>query len=152
LQVVAPSVFMAGQQAAWDSRPGVPMDTSAGHSRMRASITCAPPGEQLVCYLCHTAEHTGSVCHLEGNIHARPSKSQAAQLRASRLRGRNSRNGGNVTVSPSPQPRDETDEKLHVLQKYARDFRRQHTKDAQDFGWDSDDEDHGLAIGHLVVT
>jgi hypothetical protein len=57
-----------------------------------------------------------------------------------------------VTVSPSPQPQDDTDEKLHALWKYARDFRRRHTKDAQDFGWDSDDEDYGLAIGHLVVT
>jgi hypothetical protein len=57
-----------------------------------------------------------------------------------------------VTVSPSPQPQDDTDEKLHALRKYARDFRRRHTKDAQDFDWDSDDEDHGLAIGRLVIT
>jgi hypothetical protein len=57
-----------------------------------------------------------------------------------------------VTVSPSPQPKNETDEKLHALQKYARDFRCQHTRDAQDFDWDLDDEDHGLAIGCLVVT
>jgi hypothetical protein len=57
-----------------------------------------------------------------------------------------------VTVSPSPQPQDRTDEKLHALQKYAHDFRRQHTTDMQDFDWDSDDEDHGLAIGRLVVT
>jgi hypothetical protein len=57
-----------------------------------------------------------------------------------------------VTVSPSPQPQSDTDKKLHTLRKYARDFRHQHTKDAQDFEWDSDDEDHGLAIGHLVVT
>jgi hypothetical protein len=58
----------------------------------------------------------------------------------------------NVTVSPSPQPQDDTDEKLHVLRKYARDFRRRHTKGAQDFDWGLDDEDHGLAIGCLVVT
>jgi hypothetical protein len=32
-----------------------------------------------------------------------------------------------VTVSPSPQPEHMTEEKLHALQKYARDFRRQHT-------------------------
>jgi hypothetical protein len=57
-----------------------------------------------------------------------------------------------VTVSPSPQSQIETEEKLHVLQKYACDFRRQHMKDVQDFNWDSDDEDHGLAIGRLVVT
>jgi hypothetical protein len=57
-----------------------------------------------------------------------------------------------VTVSPSPQPQDKTEEKLHALQEYAHDFRRQHTKDAQDFDWDSDDEDHGLAIGCLVIT
>jgi hypothetical protein len=55
-------------------------------------------------------------------------------------------------VSPSPQPQDKTDEKLHKLRKYACDFRRQHMKDALDFDWDSDDEDHGLTIGRLVVT
>jgi hypothetical protein len=60
--------------------------------------------------------------------------------------------GLGVMVSPSPQPQDDTDEKLHALRKYARDFRCRHTKDAQDFDWDLDDEDHGLAIGRLVVT
>jgi hypothetical protein len=55
-------------------------------------------------------------------------------------------------VSPSPQPQDKTDKKLHKLRKYARDFRHQHTKDALDFDWDLDNEDHGLAIGRLVVT
>jgi hypothetical protein len=50
-----------------------------------------------------------------------------------------------VTVSPSPQPSNETDEKLHALREYTRDFRCRHTTDAQDFDWDSDDEDHGLA-------
>jgi hypothetical protein len=48
-----------------------------------------------------------------------------------------------VTVSPSPQPQDETDEKLHTLREYAHDFRHRHTTDAQDFDWDSDDEDYG---------
>jgi hypothetical protein len=57
-----------------------------------------------------------------------------------------------VTVSPSPQSSIEEEEKLHVLRKYARDFRRQHTTDARDFTWDSEDEDYGLAIGRLVVT
>jgi hypothetical protein len=150
--VAPPSNFIAGQERAWAERPGVPMDTTAGRARMRVSFTSAPPGEQLVCYLCHTAEHAGSLCHLEGTIRARPSKSQAAQLRASRLRGRNSRNGGNVTDSPSPQSKDEENEKLHKLREYARDFRRQHTTDAEQFDWDSDDGDYGLAIGRLVVT
>jgi hypothetical protein len=58
----------------------------------------------------------------------------------------------NVTVSPSPQLQIKEEEKLHVLRKYARDFRRQHTTDARDFYWDSEDEDYGLAIGRLVVT
>jgi hypothetical protein len=58
----------------------------------------------------------------------------------------------NVTVSPSPQSKDEENEKLHKLREYARDFRRQHTTDAERFDWDSDDGDYGLAIGHLVVT
>jgi hypothetical protein len=57
-----------------------------------------------------------------------------------------------VTISPSPQLQIEEEEKLHALQKYARDFRRQHTIDARDFNWDSEDEDYSLAIGRLVVT
>jgi hypothetical protein len=60
--------------------------------------------------------------------------------------------GLDVTVSPSPQPEIEEEEKLHVLRKYTRDFRHQHTTDAERFNWDSDDEDYGLAIGRLVVT
>jgi hypothetical protein len=55
-------------------------------------------------------------------------------------------------VSPSPQSKDEENEKLHKLRRYARDFRRQHTTDAEQFDWDSDDGDYGLAIGRLVVT
>jgi hypothetical protein len=57
-----------------------------------------------------------------------------------------------VTISPSPQSKDEENEKLHELRRYARDFRRQHTTDAKQFDWDSDDGDYGLAIGRLVVT
>jgi hypothetical protein len=57
-----------------------------------------------------------------------------------------------VTVSPSPQSKDEENEKLHKLREYARDFRHQHTTDAEQFDWDSDDGDYGLAIGRLVVT
>jgi hypothetical protein len=57
-----------------------------------------------------------------------------------------------VTVSPSPQSKDEENEKLHKLRRYARDFRRQHTTDAEQFDWDSDDGDYSLAIGRLVVT
>jgi hypothetical protein len=57
-----------------------------------------------------------------------------------------------VTVSPSPQSKDEENEKLHKLREYTRDFRRQHTTDAKQFDWDSDDGDYGLAIGRLVVT
>jgi hypothetical protein len=57
-----------------------------------------------------------------------------------------------VTVSPSPQSKEEENDKLHELRRYARDFRRQHTTDAERFNWDSDDEDYSLAIGRLVVT
>jgi hypothetical protein len=57
-----------------------------------------------------------------------------------------------VTVSPSPQSKDEENEKLHKLREYARDFRRQHMTDAEQFDWDLDDGDYGLAIGRLVVT
>jgi hypothetical protein len=57
-----------------------------------------------------------------------------------------------VTVSPSPQPKEEENEKLHKLRRYARDFQRQHTTDAEWFNWELDDEDYGLAIGRLVVT
>jgi hypothetical protein len=59
---------------------------------------------------------------------------------------------GSVMVSPSPQLQIEEEEKLHALRKYARDFRCQHMTDAEDFHWDSEDEDYGLAIGHLVIT
>jgi hypothetical protein len=61
-------------------------------------------------------------------------------------------NGVSVTVSPSPQSQIEEEEKLHTLRQYARDFRRQHMTDAEDFHWDLEDEDYGLAIGRLVVT
>jgi hypothetical protein len=57
-----------------------------------------------------------------------------------------------VTVSPSPQSKDEENEKLHKLRGYTRNFLRQHTTDAEQFDWDSDDGDYGLAIGRLVVT
>jgi hypothetical protein len=57
-----------------------------------------------------------------------------------------------VMVSPSPQLKEEENDKLHELQRYARDFRRQHTTDAERFNWDLDDEDYSLAIGRLVVT
>jgi hypothetical protein len=57
-----------------------------------------------------------------------------------------------VTVSPSPQSKDEENEKLHELRRYTRDFRHQHTTDAEQFDWDSDDGDYGLAIGRLVIT
>jgi hypothetical protein len=66
--------------------------------------------------------------------------------------GMGSMGKGSVTVSPSPQSKDEENEKLHKLREYARDFRRQHTTDAEQFDWDSDDGDYGLAIGRLVVT
>jgi hypothetical protein len=57
-----------------------------------------------------------------------------------------------VMVSPSPQPEDKTEEKLHTLQKYTRDFRCQHTTDAEYVWNNSDDEDYNLGIGCLVVT
>jgi hypothetical protein len=57
-----------------------------------------------------------------------------------------------VTVSPSPQPEQTTGDKLSMLQKYARDFRRQHTTDTEYVSDDSDEEDYNLAIGCLVVT
>jgi hypothetical protein len=55
-------------------------------------------------------------------------------------------------VSPSPQPKNTIDRSIDALRKYTRDFRHQHTTDAQDFDWGSDDEDRGLAIGRLVIT
>jgi hypothetical protein len=60
--------------------------------------------------------------------------------------------GSFVTVSPSPQSKEDENDKLHKLREYARDFRRQHTTDAEQYDWDSDDGDYGLAIGRLVVT
>jgi hypothetical protein len=60
--------------------------------------------------------------------------------------------GDAVMVSPSPQPKNTTDGSIDMLQKYACDFRCQHTIDTDNITYDSDDEDHGLAIGCLVVT
>jgi hypothetical protein len=57
-----------------------------------------------------------------------------------------------VTVSPSPQPKNTTNRSIVVLRKYARDFRHQHTTDMDYVSNDEDDEDNNLAIGHLVVT
>jgi hypothetical protein len=57
-----------------------------------------------------------------------------------------------VTVSPSPQLKNATEDKLVALRKYARDFRRQHMTDTEYVSDNSDDEDHNLAIGRLVVT
>jgi hypothetical protein len=57
-----------------------------------------------------------------------------------------------VTVSPSPQPKNTTGRSIVVLRKYARDFRCQHTTDAEYLSYDLDEEDYGLAIGCLVVT
>jgi hypothetical protein len=58
----------------------------------------------------------------------------------------------NVTVSPIPQPKNTTDRSIDALQKYACDFRHRHMTDADNITYDSDDEDHSLAIGCLVVT
>jgi hypothetical protein len=45
-----------------------------------------------------------------------------------------------------------TNGSIDALRKYAHDFRRQHTTDADTITYNSDDEDHGLAIGRLVIT
>jgi hypothetical protein len=42
-----------------------------------------------------------------------------------------------------------TDGSITVLRKYAHDFAHQQTMDNYNY---NDDEDHNLAIGHLVVT
>jgi hypothetical protein len=57
-----------------------------------------------------------------------------------------------VMVSPSPQPKNATEDKLVALWKYARDFRCQHMTDTEYVSDDLDNEDYNLAIGCLVVT
>jgi hypothetical protein len=120
-----PSSFLAGQQAAWSSRPGVPMDTSAGRTRMRTANTSALTGQQTVCHLCHDVGHIHSACPLKGKkITARPSKIQALQLRASRFRGQNPRNGGNVTDLQGPPSERTQMEKIRDLKSLARQYAR----------------------------
>jgi hypothetical protein len=45
-----------------------------------------------------------------------------------------------------------TDESIDTLREYTRDFRHQHTIDADNITYDLDDEDYNLAIRRLVVT
>jgi hypothetical protein len=85
----------------------------------------------IICFLSSLINHSGTAC-LYFTFHLPPFTT--------------------VTVSPSPQSQIKEEEKLHALREYARDFRCQHTTDAWDFHWDSEDEDYGLAIGRLVVT
>jgi hypothetical protein len=127
LRAAPPSNFLAGQQAAWSSRPGVPMDTSAGRTRMRTANTSAHTRASPVCHSCKVEGHTRATCPLGGKIKARPSRVQALQLRASRFRGQNPRNGGNVTDLQGPPSERTPEEKLWDwktrAQQYARDRR-----------------------------
>jgi hypothetical protein len=119
------SNFLAGQQAAWSSRLGVPMDTLAGRTRMRTANTSALTGQQTVCHLCHDVGHIRSACPLKGKkITARPSKIQALQLRASRFRGQNPRKGGNVTDLQGPPSERTQMEKIRDLKSLARQYAR----------------------------
>jgi hypothetical protein len=119
------SNFLAGQQAAWSSRPGVPMDTSAGRTRMRSANTSALTGQQTVCHLCHDVGHTRAACPLKGKkITARPSKIQTLQLRASRFRGQNPRNGGNVTDLQGPPSGRTQSDKIRDLKSLAKQYAR----------------------------
>jgi hypothetical protein len=119
------SNFLAGQQAAWSSRPGVPMDTSAGRTRMRGANTSALTGHQTVCHLCHDVGHTRAACPLKGKkITARPSKIQTLQLRASRFRGQNPRNGGNVTDLQGPPSGRTQSDKIRDLKSLAKQYAR----------------------------
>jgi hypothetical protein len=124
--IAAPvSNFLAGQQAAWSSRPGVPMDTSAGRTRMRGGNTSAHTRANPVCHSCKVEGHTRATCPLAGKVKARPSRVQALQLRASRFRGQNPRNGGNVTDLQGPPSERTPEQKLWDFktraQQYARD-------------------------------
>jgi hypothetical protein len=125
LRAAPPSNFIAGQQAAWDARPGVPMDTSAGRTRMRTANTSAHTRAPTVCHSCKVEGHTRAACPLGGKIRARPSRVQVLQLRASRFRGQNPRNGGNVTNLQGPPSERTPEEKLWDFktraQQYARD-------------------------------
>jgi hypothetical protein len=72
----------------------------------------------------HDAGHIRSACPLRGNIHARPSKVQALQLRASRFRGQNPRNGGNVMDLQGPPLTQANHEKIDALKRCAQEIAR----------------------------
>jgi hypothetical protein len=116
------SNFLAGQQAAWSSRPGVPMDTSAGRTRMRGGNTSAHTRASPVCHSCKVEGHTRATCPLAGKVKARPSRVQALQLRASRFRGQNPRNGGNVTDLQGPPSERTPEQKLWDFKTRAQQY------------------------------
>ena len=88
------------QQALWDSRPGVPMDTGPGRVRVRSGGV--PTTAPKVCFQCFQKGHVRSLCPnpVQPRLRAKPSPIQGLRLQASRLRGRNPRNGDNVTDVP----------------------------------------------------
>jgi hypothetical protein len=90
----------------------------------RGAAPSAHTGQQPVCHLCKTVGHICAACPLEGNIRVRPSKVQALQLRASRFRGQNPRNGGNVTDLQGPPSERTQTEKLQDLKKLAQHYAR----------------------------
>jgi hypothetical protein len=103
---------------------GVPMDTSAGRTRMRGIDTSTHTGQTKVCHLCHDAGHIRSACPLKGDICAHPSRVQALQLQASRFRGQNPRNGGNVMDLPGPPLAQTNSKKIDALKRHAQEITR----------------------------
>ena len=96
-QDLATSQAVAQQAQLWDARPGVPMDTSAGRTRMSKKAA--------VCFHCRLPGHIRSQCANRNVPRARVTKIQSLRLLARRIRvaqscGHDLRKGDNVTVPP----------------------------------------------------
>ena len=114
-QDLATSQAVAQQAQLWDARPGVPMDTSAGRTRMSKKAS--------VCFHCRLPGHIRSQCDNRMIPQARVTKIQSLRLLARRVRaaqscGHDLRKGDNVTV-PSVTPARKVDPGLQDLQTRA---------------------------------
>ena len=115
-QDLATSQTVAQQAQLWDARPGVPMDTSAGRTRMSKKAA--------VCFHCRLPGHIRSQCDNRNIPRARVTKIQSLRLLASRIRaaqscGHDLRKGDNVTVPPVTLTR-KVGPGLQDIQKQAR--------------------------------
>jgi hypothetical protein len=96
---IAHQEFVAAQQQAWDSRPGVPMDTSAGRTRFSVRRMEAPQLAAKVCYHCQKVGHVRARCPNRSAKRVRAPPSPQAP-KGIVMRGRIPYKGDNVTDRP----------------------------------------------------